>query len=272
MDDLERGCQGARVADAAHITDAEDRRTLLEWAERLKLSVPDLEVFCRNGFYYDKIPPQDGPNRRGLLAHLKKSELPISRWLLISALYPECLYSEPERRKRLRALYRVVLLLIRRALLRQAEDPFKKERTPYWDPIAEVCRDLEIAPSKLSAFCKEFPGNSLSQVVDCVRAERVKKLMRAELRAFVRQRSAHRATLAAPAGTADDCWAVWSDLKKSRKWPAFSQNTWALRMGFATYRRMYRACVAEYGMAPHQLLFYTLPMIVTTHHHHKLHA
>jgi len=91
----------------------------------LKLPVSDLEVFCRNGFHYDKVPPHDGPNRRSLLAHLKGRETPPSKWLLISGLYPELLYSEPERRKRLRALYKAVVLLIRRALARQAADPFK---------------------------------------------------------------------------------------------------------------------------------------------------
>ncbi len=50
-----------------------------------------------------------------------------------------------------------------------------------------------------------------------------------------------------------DKWAVWEALRASRKWPEFSQNTWAQEMGFSSYRRLYRACQVAYRMTPHQL-------------------
>ncbi len=44
-----------------------------------------------------------------------------------------------------------------------------KSGTIFWDPVAEVCQNMEISPSKLAAFCKELTGNSLIQVIDSVR-------------------------------------------------------------------------------------------------------
>ena len=122
---------------------------------------------------------------------------------MVSGLFPEIQFSEGERRKRLRALYKCTTLLIKRALAREAVDPFKDERSVYWDPVAEVCRELEIAQSKLSSFLKEFSGSSLTQVIDCVRAERIKKVMGRKIRAFVREFRTHGATLVRGNGGAE---------------------------------------------------------------------
>ena len=189
---IERNCQGLDEADIPSSTthcstqdQIDDRRKLEEWADRLQLGVSDVEAFCRNGFDYEKIPPDNTPSRRAMLSHLKRRETAPSKWLMVSGLFPEIEFSEPERRKRLRALYKVVILLIKRSLGREAADPLKAERSVYWDPVAEVCRDLEIAQSKLSSFLKEFSGSSLTQTIDCVRAERIRKLMKRKIRAFV---------------------------------------------------------------------------------------
>ena len=248
----------------------DDRRRHEEWAAQLKLTPADLAVFTRNGFHYEKVPAEDTPNRRDMLAYLKKGEMSPPKWMMISGLYPDFIYSEAERRVRLRALNKALVLLIRRALGRKDVDTFKNERSIYWDPVAEVCRDLEIAQSKLSSFCREFSGHSLSQVVDCVRAEKVRKVLRAGVRAFVGKWRARGATLAAEMGSRkgaearskaqrtaktgeEERWVVWGELRKSRRWPEFSQGTWALEFGFSTYRRMYRACVAVFGKTPHQM-------------------
>ena len=244
----------------------DDRRRHEEWAAQLKLSPSDLSVFTRNGFHYEKVPAEDTPNRRDMLAYLKKGEMSPPKWMMISGLYPDFIYSEAERRVRLRALNKALVLLIRRALGRKDVDTFKNERSIYWDPVAEVCRDLEIAQSKLSSFCREFSGHSLSQVVDCVRAEKVRKVLRAGVREFVGKWRAHGATLAGEFVSRKDAktqrtaktgeeerWVVWGELRKSRRWPEFSQGTWALEFGFSTYRRMYRACVAVFGKTPHQM-------------------
>ncbi len=267
-----------------------DRRKLEEWADRLNLNVSDVEVFCRNGFECEKIPPQNTPSRRAMLAHLKRREIAPSRWLMISGLFPDVQFSEPERRKRLRALYKVVTLLSKRALAREAVDPNKHERSIYWDPVAEVCRELEIAQSKLSSLLKEFSGSSLTQTIDCVRAEQIQKVMRRKIRSFVRDFRTQCASLVRENGEAVKCsdanstpvpltpnpspprgegnrtlpspargegditrWDVWKALKASRKWPEFCSNSWALEFGFSSYRRMYRACVAVWKQTPHQL-------------------
>ena len=216
----------------------DDRRKLEEWADRLKLGVSDVEAFCRNGFDYEKIPPNDTPNRRSMLSHLKRRAVAPSKWLMISGLFPDAEFTEPERRRRLRALYKVTTLLIKRALGREAADPLKNERSIYWDPVAEVCRELEIAQSKLSSFLKEFSGSSLTQTIDCVRAERIQKLMRRKIRSFVQEFKAQRASLVTEKQEEITSWVVWKALKVSCKWPEFCSNSWALEFGFSSYRRM----------------------------------
>ena len=39
----------------------------------------------------------------------------------------------------------------------------------------------------------------------------------------------------------------------SRRWPEFCRNTWAIELGFSSYRRLYRACLAVWKQTPHQL-------------------
>ena len=255
------GAYGSDRADVSTInstttnqceTDVEDRAKFKDWARRLSLSEDDLAVFCRHGFHYEKVPPKNTAHRRTMLAYLKRAGTAPARWMLVSGMFSETSYSEPERRKRLRALYQVTILLIKRSLAYQAAEQIA-ERSIYWDPIAEVCRELQIAPSKLSSFCKELSGHSLSQLIDCVRAERIKKLMKVKIRKFVREFRTHRATLGADAAGEIDWWDVWKALKTARKWPEFCLNSWAIEMGFASYRRLYRACLAVWKETPHQM-------------------
>jgi AraC-like DNA-binding protein len=239
-------------------------RQLRETAAGLKIRPEDLDVFVRSGVPIESIPkhPQ---MRRSMLAYLRKKETPPPNWVMISGIWPEVALDAGERRKRVRALYKATVLLIRRELKRHEVDAFRAERSIFWDPVVEVCRALEISQSKLSAFCKELTGNSLIQVVDSIRAEGVKTTLRAGIRKFVKgflvsglgvsgtggsEKNAHDACL----GTEKvDRWGVWEGLKASRKWPEFSQNSWAQELGFASYRRLYRACQVVYGMTPHQM-------------------
>lgn len=233
------------------------------WARKLRLHVDDLRVFRDNGISLETLETKTPSSRQRMLAYLKKNCGPVPVWIQISGLYPESkngggLIASPEsRRKRVRALYKATMLLVRRALARHDVDPDRAERSVFWDPIAQVCRDLEIAPSKLSALLKEHAGHSLAQMIDNVRADRVRKTLRGGIRRFVgemRGRTvAGDAAHGACSGTELDEWAVWKELKASRKWPEFSQNTWANELGFASYRRLYRACVSVYGKTPHQL-------------------
>ena len=202
--------------------------------------------------------------------------------MVVSGLWPETEKSDPApvRRKKIRALYKAAVLLIRRELKRHEVDEFRSERTVFWDPVVEVCREMEISQSKLSSFCKELTGNSLIQVIDSIRVESVLGRMKEGIRGFVaehtvpphpadgtavrrpspplgRGETARAGEAPAPQGaslgTGFDKWAVWKALKKSRRWPEFSQNSWAQGFGFASYRRFYRACVSVFGKTPHQI-------------------
>ena len=235
-----------------YTSDPEAQRRFVAAAERLGLSFADLGVFCRHGLAFEQIPIGKA-NQKGMLAYLRKAETPPAKWVMISGLYPDFYLSEPDRRKRLRALHRALVLLIKRALGRTAADAFKEERAFGWEPVAEVCRDLEIAPSKLSALMKEFCGHSLIQLIDCVRAERIQKVLKGQIRSFVRDWTAHRATFVAEKQEEMTPHVIWKALKASRKWPEFCQNSWALQFGFSSYRRMYRACLAVWKQTPHQM-------------------
>ena len=211
-------------------TDAEDQAKFDQWAKRLSLSADDLKVFCRHGFHYDQVPPENTPHRRTMLAYLRRTQTAPAKWILVSGLYPDIGFTESQRRKRLHALYKALVLLIKRSLAYQVVLAIE-ERSIYWDPIAEVCRELEIAPSKLSALCKEHSGHSLSQVIDCVRAERIKRLLKVKIGSFVRDFRTHCASLGTESEVKIDTWTVWKALKASRRWPEFCQNTWAIEMG-----------------------------------------
>ena len=248
---------------------------LVEQAASLGMRFEDLDVFLQAGFAVEDIPK--GPaNRRSMLAYLRKRSVAPPKWVVVSGLWPETEKSDPApvRRKKIRALYKAAVLLIRRELKRHEVDEFRGERTVFWDPVVEVCREMEISQSKLSSFCKELTGNSLIQVIDSIRAESVLEKMRIGVRGFLAEfngcphpasdgaarrpspplgrgegSEAHCASL----GTGLDRWVVWKALKKSRRWPEFSSNSWAQGLGFSSYRRLYRACVSVFGKTPHQL-------------------
>ncbi len=215
----------------------------------------ELDVFLRNGIEAERIPKHRGM-RASMFRYLKKHETPPPKWMVASGMYPEVALDLAERRKRVRIIHTTAVLIIRRELKRHEVDAFKAERSIFWDPVAEVCQAMEISQSKLSRFCKELTGNSLSQVIDSVRAEGLKRKLRAQIKGFLVSGfrgfkvSGESKAQCACLGTK---WEVWEALKASRKWPEFSQNTWAQEVGFASYRRLYRACQVIYGMTPHQL-------------------
>ena len=252
------------------------REECLSWAKRLSIHLDDLQVFLDAGVAFEAIPPAGNPHRKFMLGYLKKSAGPMPAWMIVSGICPtqEQFSTVAERRVQLRKLYKAAVLLIRRALARREADPEKLERGIYWEPVYEVCRELGICQSKLSSYCKEFSGHSLTQVVDIVRVERVRKMMRVEVRGFVRgMKEARGACLGTGKGhflaeaqsflrrgeekgeeeEGLDRWGVWKALKGARRWPEFSRDMWAQGLGFASYRRLYRACVAVFGKTPHQI-------------------
>ena len=263
---------------------------LVEQAASLGMRYEDLDVFLRAGFAAEDIP-KGAANRKSMLAYLRKRSVAPPKWVVVSGLWPETEMSDPGpvRRKKIRALYKAAVLLIRRELKRHEVDEFRSERTVFWDPVVEVCREMEISQSKLSSLCKELTGNSLIQVIDSVRVQGVLERMRAGVRGFVAEYTVppHPASDTAarrpspPLGRGDssaeglrefdasaggtpvphgasfrtvfDKWAVWKGLKKSRRWPEFSRDCWAQGFGFSSYRQFYRACVSVFGKTPHQL-------------------
>jgi len=154
---------------------------LHELAARLKMRGEDLDVLLRSGFTAESMP-QNPQTRRSMVEYIRKRETAPPKWMVISGMFPELGLDLAERRKRVRALYTSTVLLIRRELKRHEVDEFRHERSVFWDPVVEVCRELEISQSKLSSFCKELTGNSLTQVIDSVRAESVKRKLREEIK------------------------------------------------------------------------------------------
>ena len=159
---------------------------LIEQAASLGMRFEDLDVFLQAGFAVEDVP-KGAANRRSMLEYLRKRNTTPPKWVVVSGLWPEVEKSDPApvRRKKIRALYKAAVLLIRRELKRHEVDEFRSERTVFWDPVVEVCREMEISQSKLSSFCKEFTGNSLIQVIDSVRVESVLGKMRAGVRGFL---------------------------------------------------------------------------------------
>jgi hypothetical protein len=203
--------------------------------------------------------PASGRLRRRLLRYFH-SEEHIPKWRVITALHPETEmgFSREDRRGRVRYLVNAAAWLIRRELKLHDTDPQKDERTVYWDPLVEVCRELQIPRSKLSAYSKEFNGLSVSQLVDALKAERVTLQMRVALRAFLKSlKTAQHGDTEALSNSQNnkdlDRWQVWKALKASRREPDFAHTTWAQEFGFASYTRFYRACLVVHKRTPHQL-------------------
>ncbi len=263
------------------------KKALWETARALKMMPDELQFFYDHSYTVEMIP-KNPVFRKEMISFLKKNESAPPKWMMASGMFPgsERTDDVDVRRKKLRALYKGAVLFIRKALKRHEEDPERAERTVFWDPVLDVCRAMEIAPSALSRFCKELTGNSLIQVIDSIRAESLRGKLKAGIRSvvigfdgrggsdelphprpnspegregkgdgFAAGAATEKTTHGACLGTVAEkqVWEVWGAMKAERKWPRFSQNAWANEMGFASYRRLYRACQVIYGMTPHQL-------------------
>jgi len=256
-------------ADNLDEFDGEREKYLREKGRELSMRPEDVDVFLRAGVPLEKIPINKGL-RRSQLKYLRKNETTPPNWMMMTGLFPEVESRGNDRRRRLRHLHKIAVGLIRRELMLFEKDPLKAERTIFWEPAVEVCRWLELSSSKLSAMLKEFNGNSLSQTIDCVKAEVVRKKMREGLKDWLTQR--HKDTkntkgeeggkddrekkeLGASLGTGkrEEALEIWKEIRKERRWPEFSQNTWANELGFASYRKLYRACLAVFRKTPYQI-------------------
>ncbi len=116
---------------------------LIEQAATLGMRAEDLDVFLQAGFSVEDVP-KGAANRHSMLEYLRKRNTTPPKWVVVSGLWPEVEKSDPApvRRKKIRALYKAAVLLIRRELKRQEVDEFRSERTLFWDPVVEVCREM----------------------------------------------------------------------------------------------------------------------------------
>ena len=160
--------------------------SLCRVAKDLGMRAEDLDVFLRAGMKLDDVP-KDRMNRASMLAYLKRRSEAPPKWVLVSGLWPDSENTDfvDVRRRKVRALYKAAVLFIRKALKRHEIDPDKAERSVFWDPVVDVCKAMEISQSALSRYCKELTGNSLTQVMDSVRAEGLKGKLKNGIRKVV---------------------------------------------------------------------------------------
>jgi len=178
-------------------------------------------------------------------------------WQEISGLYrPEYAMTPGERAGRIRKLLRAVERVARaelraeetrcggdwRALRNlQDEDGEADGRCFAWDPLRSICYYFGIAKTKLGAYAWEIWGLSGPQIVDRVKCESVREVLRAEVKTFVEAHYKEH-----PASDAED---VWAALREQRKGLAH-RTALAARLGFSSYARYFRACVLCHGIEP----------------------
>ena len=243
--------------------DPEDGPWIPKSLDEIGAIEPHMSTRERDAWLALGIPPddicQDPYFRRDTLKMLLgEAHMPL--WQQLTQLHPSSEQSlgRELRRKRVRLLIKVAKILIRRELRIHEADAERDERTLYWNPLVEVCRYLSIARSKLSSYSQELTGLTATQLCDAVRAENVKAAMKSALRAEL---NGYFGPLPRPlpergegrTEVAYNRWAAYKFLKKRRKNPEWTHNTWAMGFGFSSYPKFYRACVAQFCKTPHQI-------------------
>ena len=145
-----------------------------------------------------------------------------------------------------------------KATLENSEVPSEEappEKTFLWDPLPEVCHFLQISKAALTRFLRECTGVSANELVDMIRAEKLKEKLRMVLFPAIKEllvqiKKERRA----------DRWfgkfgamTIWKRLKDSRRHPKFHRAVLAIELGFPSHQRMYRACLLAYGKTPSQI-------------------
>ncbi len=178
----------------------------------------------------------------------------LAKWRELSGLTIEAEKSlqGPDRRAAIRKLTAAAETEIRAELaLAEADAEFKSERTFLWEPIPAVCRKLEISQSALSRLLKELTGMTAGQLADKIRVEGLREKLRTGLIEHIQK---YHAKPGAELGSANDHRRkFWTEIKAQRADPSFSLATHAIKLGFANYTRLYRACLLQYGKTPTQL-------------------
>ena len=200
-------------------------------------------------------------------------------WMQISGLYPNAhrTMSPNERAGRIRVLLRRVERMIRFDLgsrkdakaQRTAEERETEggnstsggdeersyiNETVLWTPVRSVCVVLEIAPRFLSGLCREITGMAIQEIVDCIKAEKLRAEFRKRLKDFVLGWFAVAENWQKSVGKKRAEIAEWifAALKASRR-TRFHRTEWAFELGFSSYQRLFRAVLLCEGLTPHNL-------------------
>jgi len=160
-----------------------------------------------------------------------------------------------------------------------AGGPREDARTYLWDPVRAVSVRLEISQSMLSYLSKMHSGMSATEMADRLRAKKLKPLFWGMMHKFTMQlwggaqnfcntteelerqlelqRQARgrgekvpKFELPNEVELVEAFWKKWKAFKRSEK---FNKEVWAHECGFASYGRMRRACMLEYGFTPEML-------------------
>ena len=209
-------------------------------------------------------------------------------WMQISGLYPNAhrTMSPNERAGRIRVLLRRVERMIRFDLGSRNEDGSRKDakvqrtaedgeteggrrkaeggnsdeersyinETVLWTPVRSVCVVLEIAPRFLSGLCREITGMAILEIVDCIKAEKLRAEFRKRLKDFVLAWFSIAENWQKSVGRKRAEIAEWifAALKISRR-TRFHRTEWAIELGFSSYQRIFRAVLLCEGLTPHNL-------------------
>jgi len=206
-------------------------------------------------------------------------------WMQMSGLYPQSHreMSPNERAGRIRGLLRRAERMIRWALgqrqkaegeRQMAEGGEQKaetatatasasatesgdsviEQTVIWSPVREICVYLEIPQRVLSGLCREITGMSIENVVDRIRAEKLRAEFAKRLKAFVLEWFSVAENWRKSVGKkrAEIADMIFAALKSSRR-TRFHRTQWAFELGFSSYQRLFRAALLSEGLTPHQM-------------------
>ena len=201
-------------------------------------------------------------------------------WMRISGLFPNAHHtmSPNERAGRIRLLLRRAERMIRFALKQRSDRAVSEtasqienckmkisnlnggdersviEETVFWSPVRQICVYLEISQRLLSGLCREVTGLSIENVVDRIRAEKLRAEFKKRLKDFVLGWFAVAENAQASAGKtrAEIADSIYTALKAARR-TRFQRSQWAFELGFSSYQRLFRAVLLCDGVTPHQL-------------------
>ena len=135
-----------------------------------------------------------------------------------------------------------------------AKDIPAGERTVFWDPLATICRLLEISRTKLSRFSMEIQGLRAHELCDRIKAKSLKDDVKAYVEmVMTRQLEAiGQITAPAPHWLDPDFQAAFMKrqiafMKSFRTGP--HKLRWAVDLGYPNPSRLAKACVLAHGMS-----------------------